>query len=279
MQAEITLDPDLLDVDYESAEDMAKIDERVASLETSVGHIKGIAYVFIPILIAWGAYITVNVISIKQAIADKGVQVMAELQNPTSPQALQAALTTINAEATDAKLNNKQLNPQKVSKVSESLVRAVEKSPQIPQTWQAATALVNLRSVDFTAAQGKNLDCDRAVPFVVITGGPNPADMVGTLTVSDCTLDLDRSDLWTASKSAVHVESQGQVIANWHLVLHNVVVHYSGTPLPHVSKISFDHCILDFNVPAQPSPAGQRLMLALLNQPIGLQSYEANVEG
>jgi hypothetical protein len=42
--------------------------ERIASLETSASIAKWVLGIFIPLVIGWGAFITINVIAMKQSL-------------------------------------------------------------------------------------------------------------------------------------------------------------------------------------------------------------------
>ncbi len=178
-----------------------------------------------------------------------------------SPQALEEHLPAIKNLLTVAQDQGVRVEPQ----VSEALRKNLLHVPNNALGyWPAAAQLISYRNAGFTIPQNATIPCNQTAGSVVVTGGPAPADMLGEASYSNCTLDLDQPNLWSASKSSPHIESQGEIVSSWHLTLHNVIVHYRGGPLAHVSEITFDHCILDFQFNVPPSAPAQRLTETLL---------------
>jgi hypothetical protein len=98
---------------------MAKIDERVAVIESNLGIVKWIIGIFVPLVVLWAAYITTSVIALKQAVSDGGnIKLVAQLKAPASPQQLRATLSTVTGQLQTIQVSHAKPNPQKISGLS-----------------------------------------------------------------------------------------------------------------------------------------------------------------
>jgi hypothetical protein len=201
--------------------------------------------------------------AMKQALLSNNTQLVAELKHPKSDEQLKANLSTVVAQVQRARVNGVKPDLTKVSSLTNAVAQVVKSEPQIPEAWQAAVQLVNYRTASLSAAPSAEYACSKA--NVVVTGGPSPATMIATASFYNCVLDLDEPTIWTKPD----LESQGQSITDWHLDLHNVTVHYTGgASLANVREITFDRCIMEFEINSRPSsPLGQSMLTQLLAAP------------
>jgi hypothetical protein len=257
--------------DRESDGEMATQPERLAALETNVKAIKGIAFILVPLILGWAAYMTVNVISMKQALVDGGyAKLVAQLEKPASTEQLRANLSTVVAQVQTARVNATRPNLKKVKALSDAVSNVVTNQPTLPEAWQAAAQLISYRSDSAGLLPDAHAPCGESNNpggiHVHFTGGPPGADMVGSIVLSNCTLDLDRAtSVWASLSSQVEAKTlNGETITDWHLFLHNVIVHYSGGPLLYVGQITCDHCVFDFRFQIAPPPIGRRMTETLL---------------
>lgn len=251
----------------ELSNSVAEIRGTLKTVSVLVGVLGGFASLVLISALGWCWHLSGKVTAMEQQLADGGnTKLVAQLNKPASPQQLIAGLSTVVAQVQTAQANGTKPDPKKVDALSAALSNVVTEQPNLPEAWQAAAQLIAYRS-SYVSLRNASPPCASATnrATVVIRGGPATADMWGDVSFSNCTLDLDQSDLWTSNNSSAHVVgSDGGIVSNWHLVLSNVIVHYTGTPLTHVSRITFDHCAFDFHLQTAPAPNGQHLTERLL---------------
>jgi hypothetical protein len=204
--------------------------ERIASLETTAAIAKGVLGVFIPLVILWGSYITVNVIAIKQQMADGGnTKLVTELKTPKSPEQLRANLSTVVAQVQSAQANGIKPNPQKVYALSGAVSEAAQKNPELPQAWQAASELVNFRS----GTQPIPPDpCFESEPHFDNERPDGP--LMVTIQESNCTGDLGDADAFSRQIGNYMGEQQkelGSRLTAVNLVFLNAHIIYRGGPI------------------------------------------------
>jgi len=243
--------------------------ERTASLETTASIAKWVLGIFIPLVFGWGAFITINVIAMKQQLADGGnTKLVTELKAPKSPQQLQANLTTVVAQIQTDRVNGTRPNLTKVAALSGALSQVVKDNPQMPEAWQAATLLVSYRSPQPIASQK---DCFNHSVQTIAAGqiSNNTTGAVytysGTLVYTDCTFVL--SDV-NAFKNSADVKdlianSVGAAFPVNIQLIHAHLVYRGGEVIPFLT-LQCTACTYDFEYPATPPSPVQKLTRALL---------------
>ena len=84
--------------------------------------------------------------AVKQSIHDGGLgTIVSQIQNPSSPQQLNAALNFATSQIEVQQANKIKPDPQKLEKLSAAVRSATLKNPDNPTVWQAGARLVNYR--------------------------------------------------------------------------------------------------------------------------------------
>jgi hypothetical protein len=271
--------------------------ERIASLESQgKWHWAAITVLF-ALIVGVGGWLFTTLSSvkgdlqaIKQKIKDDGLgDIVAQLRNPTSPQHLQATLSTVVAKMQLASANKVEPDPEKVKELGSALTYVVKRDPGSPEAWQAAIQLVNYEYQtqpgqpaslpncydSWTDPPIDNLDTlfnsDGSVASKTEGFGPDPGRH-GSWTVhekfSDCTLNLDYIDDFRSTNMGRYFEE-----AKKHhpgadflgLMLTNVHVTYSGGRIIPVSEIRFVNCTFELKKPLDvPDENTQALTTQLL---------------
>jgi hypothetical protein len=242
-------------IPLESDADMAKTEERVASLETSLCLIKRTLSVLVPTLLLWGWYITTNVIAMKQSMTDGGnTKLVAELKSPKSPDQLQANLATVDAQIQTARANGTKPNIKKVDALSGALSQVVKNDPDLPEAWQAAVQLVNYKyQPQVTIARPLPSCLSLSGPGTISFMGPiSPGDPVRlTFVLHNCTLNLDDENFWlTQMGKGIH-DAMDTHPASYSIILivHNSNITYSGGKFLPVNQIQFQNCSFELKQP------------------------------
>jgi hypothetical protein len=267
---------------------MAKIDERVAVIESNLGIVKWIIGIFVPLVVLWAAYITTSVIALKQAVSDGGnIKLVAQLKAPASPQQLRATLSTVTGQLQTIQVSHAKPNPQKISGLSEAISTVIDREPNLPEAWMAASAIVNLKPVKFDPAQlppeiTKVVDPqileNAVINQVPIRNQETPclslhSDPINPHTTGNglfyffygCTLDLgDIEGFNSLIKNMRRAVPDVQI--EFYLVRVNVI--YRGGDLIPLSRLGLYGCTLDFNILSEPPSRGRALVQALLADPL-----------
>jgi hypothetical protein len=254
----------------EGEEHMATQPERIATLESTIKIISRIVYVSIPLLLAWGAYITQNVVAMKQALADGGnTKLVADLQSPNSPQQLQANLNMVVAQIKSDRANNKQPNPDKVKALSRAVAQVTKKDPNLAETWQAASQLINFRIPAASIPSSPCFHERRPLDQLPSNAPTNGTAYEITLDVKDCTFDLDDTErVVKQDEDAINerMKNAGSSIA-FRITFQFQRVHiiYKGGGLPSiVNMYVFRDCTFDWQLPSVPATPGQKITQQLL---------------
>jgi len=250
--------------------EMASQPERLASLETKFQILAWVTAIFVPLVLAWGAYITVNVIAMKQALVDGGVtKLVAELKNPNSRQQLQANLTTITAQIQTARVKGKKPDTQKVEALSSALAQVVQRNPELPEAWQAAAQLVSYESPqsDMNVPNCVNITPSQLswVPVSPRFPGDQGTPPPHQFTLTHCHLDLD------APIDSSHFSPIGPP-ESFTIVCDRCVVTYSGGHIPLLGlkgyvNLIFNNCTFIFSSSGEPPPNGKSLIHTVLTSP------------
>jgi hypothetical protein len=229
--------------------------ERTATLETSIGHIKGVAYVLITLLIPWAAYITINVISMKQSMVDGGnTKLVADLRAPKSPQQLQANLSTVIAQVQNARLAGKPPNPKNIEAVSIALADVVRKQPDVPEGWNAAAQIISYRSSRMFPSSKPDCETELNPPPPAML--KNQTKATEWIYLHDCTLHLDNLISWR--------DKNDKTLTSIAFTCNDVEIVYRGGPILPITSLQLVHCTFDFQINNEPPPPARRLTEALL---------------
>jgi hypothetical protein len=262
----------------ESEDTMAPQPERIASLETAAAIAKWVLGIFIPLVIGWGAYITMNVIAMKQQLADGGnTKLVTELKAPKSPDQLRANLSMVSAQIQTAKANGTKPDAKKVQALSTALSQVVQRDPELPEAWQTAFQLVSYR---FQLAQippdSELRNCLDAPKSLTEFAGTlrEEGDNVAKhrpghfqLVSSNCVLNLDSNSAFESTSGwqffrEVNERAPGNGV---HFDLFNAIVTYSGNGLIPFDGLKCTNCVFELKPSsAIPPRRGQALTDQLL---------------
>ncbi len=254
----------------ESAGTMASQLERIASLETTASHAKWVLGIFIPLVIIWGAFITMNVIAMKQRIEDGGnTRLVTELKSPKSPEQLKANLTTITAQIQTARANGVKPDEKKIQSLAGALTEVVKKDPQSPEAWMAAAELVSFRSPSLENQQSNCFDQHAVAGLGAYMADQKTGKIVGygpdVLKYSDCTFLLSDIDGFNNSISGKALREHGNgEKSTLTFILENAHLVYRGGSVIYFTQLECIACTYDFNSLEIPAPAVQKLTRDLL---------------
>jgi hypothetical protein len=265
----------------ESAGSMASQPERIASLETTVKIAKWILGIFIPAVIAWGAFVTVNVVEMKQALLDGGTtKLVAELKSPASPEQLRANLTTVIAQVQTANANGRKPDSQKVQAISAALSKVVQSNPGLPEAWSAAAEVVSFRNEISHPNLPALPECriDQAKPEIIEKAIPNGKSWDMGYFFSKCRLKLEdvppmllTPSEWPKDWPVQFVEMNGAkgTHAGLPVYLTDGQVIYDGGPIAHEAGFVFIDCALRLKTKDVPDSRVRDILdLALKNEMI-----------
>ena len=235
--------------------------ERIASLETSASIAKWVLGIFIPLVIGWGAFITINVIAMKQSLADGGnTKLVTELKAPKSPEQLQANLSTVTAQIQTARVDGKRPDSKKVAALSGALAQVVSSYPTLSEGWHTAGELISYRAVP---SEPENpAECRGAGNAV--SSGFWDARIHVTYLLHDCTLSLDQS---ANDSDRLFIPSglYGTSRVGNALLLKNVHVVYHGGPISFPGDtLIFWNCTFEFQISSPPPAPANSLTETLL---------------
>jgi len=229
---------------------MAPQPERLASLEATVSIAKWVLGIFIPLVIVWGSFITVNVIAIKQQLADGGnTKLVAELKAPKSAEQLQANLSTAIAQIQTARVQRKQPSVGKLDALSTAITDVAKREPKLPQVWQAESELISYRSETLSPNSPKVLSTSAGKPCKFELFATQPGSRY-----SNCEVTLEDVAEMT---NGIKIGDQPS-----NLQFTDCIVHYYGGPLP-TTQMTFYNSVFRFDVPIVPSSRGSNLILAI----------------
>lgn len=275
---------------------MASQPERIASLETTASIAKWVLGIFIPLVIVWGAFVTMNVIAMKQQLADGGnTKLVTELKSPKSPDQLQANLSTVVAQIQMARVEGKPPDEKKVAALSGALAKVVQDSPSLPEVWQAAAQLVDYKfqpkqtdeslpnCLDMVPPEAPEVDRiqtpDGAVDYPNFSG-PQTQGWMAHIYLGKCVLDLDDEgdfDNTSVGKYFQRVRKHHPQAAIFIIVVQDAVIKYSGGKMLPVSAIQFANCAFEIVPPVSlPSNNTKQLIAQLLPQKISTGEVQFN---
>lgn len=259
----------------ESDHGMAKIEERLATIETVlgiwkwiVGGVAGATFLLGISALAWCYHLGNKVAAIEQQLADGGnARIVADLKNPKSQQELQANLSTVIAQVQTARVNGTKPNAKKVEALSGALTHVIQSDPQLPEAWQAAAQLVSFKS----SPQGRPVDtpCFTGGPMQDMNEPPLGANNYSlSIIAANCVADISDAENFS--------RANGSYIADWEqklaprrvsIIVRFIGAHiiYRGGPLfPNVTGFVFQNCTFDIAVPVVPPPGGRTVTQQLL---------------
>jgi hypothetical protein len=261
-------------------EDMATQPERIASLEQD----KKWHWIVLSALAvgfaAWLGFVTVSIVgmkgdlqAVKQKINDGGLgDIVSKIQNPSSPEQLSTTLELVTSLLDVQRLQGHKPDPVKLARLSSAVKNVATKDPNLPSVWQAATQLVNYRSVAVGGPARTDLpnclDINRALLEIQNTPEVQFEHAVEvTDAVRDCHLDLDATESFATTAAGLffsEAERRQPGVAKM-LQVENGTVTYSGGPMIPINRVVFKNCVFVFQ-PAfgLPPKAGQSLTSQLL---------------
>ncbi len=249
--------------------------------------------VLIPLL----SWICISIVNLKSDVSSLGIGKSAsQLNSGKSPEQVKQSLTAIIAEATLLQVEGKAPNKgtaKALGAASEAVASAIDRYPQYPEVWKAASSLVNVRSLngkveipsDVVAKVGPPVpnrgDCF-TIPMGPSSLGQMPPELNNYVWIlgtpwHDCTLYLD--DVQGFNRSTLMTYVFEKIGANKELIffdftLVRVNIVYRGGPIIPIRRVIFYDCWFGFNVPsAPPSGRGKDLLEAILSK-----SFDRNLE-
>lgn len=250
-----------------------KMEERVIALDERVTLIGRVLIVLVPLLVLWGAYITVNVISMKQALTDQNTKLVTELKEPKSPEQLQAGLSTVIAQVQRARVEGKPPNPQKVEALSKAVSEVVQSDPNLPEAWSAAAELISYRTGATHPAAAHLPPCDLSSAKPESRPGALPNNQPGLIFgffFSKCSLKLEDVPplLFTPSELPkdwpIQIHQVLGVYISFPVRLTDGEVIYDGGPIPHGDGFVFTNCVFNIHVNGVPNTYGKSMLTAAL---------------
>jgi hypothetical protein len=254
--------------------------ERIASLETTTSIAKWVLGIFIPLVILWGAFITMNVIAVKQQLADGGnTKLVTELKAPKSPEQLQANLAMVTAQIETARVDGKQPNEKKVKALAGALTEVAKRNPALPEPWRAIATLTSYSTSDIGGTT-QLPDCDvtqaphtidpSELPFRVPLSSPTTGYVF-----KNCTLHMDHlppGKLQTGMayfqadpnrKMTPWISGYVALIFNCNVILTDAGIVESG-----ILDFKAFSSRFEFQIEKTPSAPAQDLLLASLQAPV-----------
>lgn len=264
----------------EGEESMATQPERLASLESTMSVVKGTLVVLVPSLLLWGWFITTNVIAIKQQLADGGnKQIVAQLKNPSSPQQLQANLSTVIAQIQTTSANGTKMSSKKVAALSGAVAQVIQTNPSVPEVWPAASQLAMVRPTTLSPAlipanyvfppgpfHPNTVNCfDLKIPSIYGRESAEDPYVSATLLLRNCTFALDDLKAFYAHEEAAQAKTiYGYRKLQINIVLIGVHVTYGGGPVIPFQSLQAFNCTYQFSLPSVPPSLGSELVETLL---------------
>ncbi|MGO8717836.1 MAG: hypothetical protein ACLQMO_01300 [Acidobacteriaceae bacterium] len=247
---------------------MAPVPERLATIETTLHHIKRILWISLLPILGWGGYITVNVITLRQAVADSGTKLVAELKAPKSTQQLQANLIAVTAQIQTARVEGKKPNPQKIKALSGAVATAVQENPELDEGWRAAALLASYRTSDLLKNPSALPDCDinqkaHAVLASEVREIPGAGGGMGYL-FKNCRLYLDKLPPGKPIKTSFG-PGHTDYIGNYAFVINcEIVLTDSGIAESSIVTFVTFNCRFDYQIEHKPPPFSQQFLLTSL---------------
>jgi len=261
----------------EGDEEMAvtKHEERVISLTTRVNVITGILAVLVPGLLAWGWFITTNVVAIKQQLADGGnTKLVTELKSPKSQDQLQASLSTVIAQVQTERVNGKAPDQKKSVALAEALTQAAKRNPEIPDSWRAVATLASFRTSYILENAASMPDCNVQQTAKLIEPKDIPevagAKAFNGYIFRNCVLHLNhlpplQRTYLTKPYENHPVGSSFTLIAEAVIINCKIVLNDSGIAESNIFFFIVQNCRFEYQIETTPSPTVQKLLLASLD--------------
>lgn len=238
--------------EFLTEESMAKIDERLASLETGMKVLKWAVGILVPIVITGSIWVGFSIIAIKQKLADGGVgQLVAALvSKPGSDEAeVQKSLSVASTLLERSKAASKTTSKRELAKIGDSLVSVQKAYPQLPQVWETSAQFIDYKSEAFLAKPvamlRSEIEADRCTQSF---GGQGAS-------YNHCEISLEE-----LAGKVYRNQVNGQVSP---FIFSDSIIHYSGGNLPDGPMI-FTHCLFVFEVKIVPPKRGMNVIEALV---------------
>jgi hypothetical protein len=264
------------------------LDRSIQGLSREVGEIKGLMRP--PTETPWWLRFIIAPICVAVILGTGGAVIHLEIEvGGIKASQTKQILSTITDQAAKLQAEGKtptQTTIQELTAASKTVASAITSYPQYPEGWQAATSLINLRSLNSTASDIPLDVAAKAGPPIPNQGNcftmPLPASKVGQIAPSnsvwvvyvpwwhDCTLYLDDVEGFEHStfKRYIYekIGSAHDVLVAYDLTLVRVIVVYHGGKIIPATHMIFYDCRFDFDVPTTPFGRGKDLLVAMLAQ-------------
>jgi hypothetical protein len=225
-------------------------------------------------LLGWLAWVSVTLISakgdilaMKQRVKDFGLgDAVSSLNAPASPDALKRDLGLVSAKARVAALEGGagvDVKSKKFTALSEAVAGVTSREPTNADAWQAASQLINLKSVVSSSEDRQSISCFAQRPAV--EGNSVGTFLVVETTLRDCILKLDDLTGWAGSP--LEMTLRHSIVApheEFKLNLVGVRILYSGGPVIPVRSFTCVDCSFRIESLAPPPQKGAALIQNLL---------------
>jgi len=174
---------------------------------------------------------------IEQAQASAPAQMAASLlqRKAVSKEETAGILAAVATVLRTAKIDRTKPDPALIKTVSSEIASAQDKYADLPETWQATSALINYKSRAFPPPSNRYATA-RGVECVATLGGEG-------WVFSNCEVVLD--DLMQRTRdNTINGKPAPYIFVN-------SIVHYNGGPLPSI-RMLFQDSVFEFHIPKRP---------------------------
>lgn len=214
------------------------------------------------------------------------LKLLSSISDPAStPESVRANLSFVKAQIQSEAAAGKKASPEKLAKVAATLSTVVQKQPDIPEAWQAASALISAAPVVYDPSAIPTDLLERAGPPVPNLGdcterpfnferNEATADLekqrpnvVEALVLHDCTINLGDPDAFDASSLMMKLKERyaGKNLMIMLALVRVKVIYHGGALIP-AKVLGAYGCSYDFSVQMAPPPPGRRLFASVLDQ-------------
>ncbi|HEY1214985.1 MAG TPA: hypothetical protein VGE93_15245 [Bryobacteraceae bacterium] len=255
------------------ADRASTLEMRVTKIETVLSGAKWVASIGTIAVLTWGAFITTNVIAMKQNLADGGAhQLVTQLQKADSPKAVAANMNLLKSEVQVEVVSNKKPNRQKIRAISAEVEKTLARFPEVDESWSAAAELVSY-STSSTPVSPEQPLCDTNVEAGYIPPLPEigKVPFLGYL-FRNCRLRL------SSLPSGNVIRGENYTIGRMAYAVNvTIVLDDSGISETDISNLVALNCRFEFSVSKTPKTRAQRLLLAALQNPDALEKVQLPV--
>jgi hypothetical protein len=227
------------------------------------------------VLLSWLAWMSItliaakgDILAMKQRVKDFGLgDAVSSLSAPASPDSLKRDLRLVSAKASVAALEGGagvDVKSKKFTALSKAVAGVTSREPSNADAWQAASQLINLKSVVSSPEDRQSISCFAQHPATVDGNSVGGVFVVET-TLRDCILKLDDLTGWAGSPLEMTLRHSIVVPhEEFKLNLVGVRILYSGGPVIPVRSFTCVDCSFRIESPGPPPQKGAELIQNLL---------------